>query len=548
MATGLLTLLLIACGRAPHEVGSATVRLATEAETKRAEVVTGSYIVGLKDPRSPTLALQSFSGYLSETRFHNSFLTGSSAMLDPRVEDLRYITMVDLAVSPVFPDSPAGNSSHTYPQTDSFAPKWLGRADLLDFNKFDSDDLQPMPTMLAEATFSSPAAAAEVLEEWAKLGLLYFAEPNFINRLQGDFDSFNREYSSGSQFWHQSIRLAEGFAAIDARDLSKSVSDQAIAANPPVIAVMDSGLDTAHQDFEDRLFINPSPGASGCVADLHGCDTTKASKESLGTGEIHPYLTSGPGEACPAVAAGSGAGSSGNCAHGTHVAGIVAANYNASNKTGGVCPVCKILTIKVLSDTEGNGGATDSAILNGLKYLTVFKQNGRGVVRVINSSFGKYTRSRAVALLVNVLSAPPYNMLMIGAAGNENSMQRQYPGALNDAIGVTSTAKSFKKSSFSNFGMWTDIAAPGGETSEAILSTEPGDTYGSRAGTSMATPMVAGAAGLILAVEPNLSTTALKERLIRTANPAIYKHNPSYYLPPDSLSQRIPLLGSGSSM
>ena len=543
MFASLLALLLVSCGREPHEVGSGTVRLATEAEAQRIEVLVGSYVIGIKDPRTPALALQSFSGYLSESRFHNSFLTSSPKMLDPRLKDLRYIAMIDLVGS-----SP-NRLSRLRQDEDLFAPAWLTKADPLDYGKFDSGDLTPVPTMLAEATFRSPQDAAAVLGEWTKLGLLHFAEPNYINRLQGDFDKFNEDFTSGSQFWHKAIRLSEGFAAIEARDLSKGVSDQAIAANPPVIAVMDSGLDTGHKDFKDRLFVNPSPGASGCAGDLHGCDTTKATKERLGIGEVHPYSTAGPGEPCPAIAAGSAASGSsgvdGSCAHGTHVAGIIAANYSSEEQAGGVCPVCKIMTIKIISEVNGKGVATDTAILNGLKYLTVFKQDGRSVVRVINSSFGKYARSRAVALLVNVLRSPPYNMLMIGAAGNENSMLRQYPGALSEAIGVTSVNKDFKKSYFSNFGMWADIAAPGGDNSADILSTEPGDTYGSRSGTSMAAPMVAGAAGLLLAVEPNLTATGLKERLIETANPAIYQQNFNYYLPPDSQSQRIPLLGSG---
>lgn len=127
-------------------------------------------------------------------------------------------------------------------------------------------------------------------------------------------------------------------------------------------------------------------------------------------------------------------------------------------------------------------------------------------------------------------------------------MRRQFPGGFEDAIAVSSINEDGKKSSFSNYGPWVDVAAPG----DQIISTLPGGEYGPESGTSMASPVVAGLAAMLAATNPQLSTQDLKDIIIGSANPEIYDpnsnsgYNYSFYFPDLGNDGRWPLLGSGS--
>src|SRR5690606_6902827 len=125
--------------------------------------------------------------------------------------------------------------------------------------------------------------------------------------------------------------------------------------------------------------------------------------------------------------------------------------------------------------------------------------------------FGKFVRSRSVGLLLRVLKEKK-SALVIGAAGNEDSMAQEYPAAFSDAIAVSAVDEDLRKVAFSNFGRWVDIAAPGSN----IISTLPGEGAGSKSGTSMAAPLVSGVAGLMLAYAPDTSFGTLRKWLLQS--------------------------------
>src|SRR5690606_29967748 len=151
---------------------------------------------------------------------------------------------------------------------------------------------------------------------------------------------------------------------------------------PPVIAVLDSGIDFEHPSLKDNLLGPGFANTSGCYNDQVGCNTTKQSKGYLGNGEVYPYGTSGPNQSCSSknlVAAQDGSSESqlaadnvGVCGHGTHVAGLIVGKPQTAEQVGGVCPFCKILPVRVVPDNLG-GKIPDSAILAGLKYISLFK-------------------------------------------------------------------------------------------------------------------------------------------------------------------------------
>jgi subtilisin family serine protease len=213
------------------------------------------------------------------------------------------------------------------------------------------------------------------------------------------------------------------------------------------------------------------------------------------------------------------------------------------------------MIVKVVS-AEGNpgGGIPDSALLNGMRYVSRFIRGGTNVVRVINASLGKFQRARAVTLLVSQLAHHGSGTLLIGAAGNEDTNTRQYPAANADAVAVASVSADSsdlgQKVQYSNYGPWVDIAAPGGTPNVTpIQSTFPGGVVGPDQGTSMSSPMVAGVAGMLLAVDPSIQAQELRSLLLATADQRIYENEINaqfYYRSVAGDGVPIPLLGAGS--
>jgi thermitase len=188
--------------------------------------------------------------------------------------------------------------------------------------------------------------------------------------------------------------------------------------------------------------------------------------------------------------------------HGTHVTGIVHL----------VAPNAHLLPLRVLnSDGRGNNFRTASAIVYAAH---------RGA-DAINLSLGTPHPS---ALLREVVSeAARLGAVVVAAAGNLNTNAKQYPAAEDCAIAVLSVNAHDKKSSFSNYGDWIGVAAPG----ENIASTFPVDAYAWWSGTSMATPFVAGQAALLRGANPQLTLDEVG-LLIGGTTDSLDRANPAY--------------------
>lgn len=194
--------------------------------------------------------------------------------------------------------------------------------------------------------------------------------------------------------------------------------------------------------------------------------------------------------------------------HGTHVAGIVAATGNNGEGSAGVAWNARILPVRVLNNS-GEGSTAD--IIQGIQYAA-----DQGA-RVINLSLGTLIEDPALqTALQYALSA---GSLPVAAVGNSSKEQRAYPAAYREALAVGAHWSLLAYAGFSNFGAWVDIAAPGLDIDS--LSND-GTNFEEKSGTSMAAPFVAGAAALILAVEPNLTVHELRARLLATANGDLY--------------------------
>jgi len=212
--------------------------------------------------------------------------------------------------------------------------------------------------------------------------------------------------------------------------------------------------------------------------------------------------------------------------HGTHVAGIIAADR--TNKLGimGVADNVAIMAVRCTP----NGDERDKDVANGIRYAV---DNG---AKVINMSFGKaYSWNKAVVNEAMKYAASK-DVLIVQAAGNENKdidKENNFPNHkdLDEktiASWITVGASGSKddetlKASFSNFGKTqVDVFAPGVK----IHSTIPGSKYKDLDGTSMASPVVAGLAGLIRSYYPKLSAAQVKEIIVKSVTKV--NHNVDY--------------------
>lgn len=225
------------------------------------------------------------------------------------------------------------------------------------------------------------------------------------------------------------------------------------------IAILDSGIDTSHADLAGKVVGSANFTTSPTVSDVYN--------------------------------------------HGTHVAGIAAAATNNGAGVAGTGYNTVLLNGKVLGD---NGSGYYSWIANGIVWAA---DNG---AQVISLSLGGPASSLALADAVNY--AWSKGSVIVVAAGNGNTSAPQYPAYYTNAIAVAATDSTDKKASFSNYGGWVDVAAPG----VGIYSTQIGNSYTTYSGTSMATPFAAGVAALIIAKGACTTNTCVREHLEKSVD------------------------------
>jgi thermitase len=202
--------------------------------------------------------------------------------------------------------------------------------------------------------------------------------------------------------------------------------------------------------------------------------------------------------------------------HGTHVAGIVAAKRDNTIGVAGVCPACSILDVKVLNDS---GAGSSSTIANGISWAA---SNG---AKVINMSLGQRVSSRTLEAAVN--NAWNQGAVIVAAAGNAGTQAKIYPGAYPNVIAVAATDNNDAKASFSTYGNWVDVAAPGVNVYSTfpnhpfVLGTQNGRStgYDIASGTSMASPIVAATAALAWSAHADTATNkSVRENVELTAD------------------------------
>jgi subtilisin family serine protease len=263
-------------------------------------------------------------------------------------------------------------------------------------------------------------------------------------------------------------------------------------SNKVVVAVLDSGVDYNHTDLTNNIWTRPASVPEyedvqlGTIQDLHGFNALENAAD--------PMDDNG---------------------HGTHCAGIIGAEGGNDIGIAGVNWKIQIMPLKFMN--AGGYGTTKDAI-EAINYVINRKKAGVNV-RVISASWGSTMKSRA--LEDDIRKAYEADILFVAASGNattNNDRRPHYPSSYNvpNVISVAALDRNDNLASFSNYGVKSvAIAAPGVD----ILSTWLGDEYREASGTSMATPVVAGVAGLIVSKNPKLSVDDLKKRVLAAVDP-----------------------------
>jgi subtilisin family serine protease len=200
--------------------------------------------------------------------------------------------------------------------------------------------------------------------------------------------------------------------------------------------------------------------------------------------------------------------------HGTHVAGIIGAVRHNGIGGDGITDNVQLMIVRIVPD----GDERDKDVANGIRYAV---DNG---AKIINMSFGKaYSPDRA-AVEQAILYAASKDVLLVEGCGNDgqdNDTHPDFPTAymlstksrIANWISVGSSNMDGTASDFSNYGSQSvDIFAPGVN----IYSTLPDAKYGVESGTSMASPVVAGVAGLVWSCFPQLSAVQVKEAIMKS--------------------------------
>lgn len=328
--------------------------------------------------------------------------------------------------------------------------------------------------VLLELPSATLDAVPDALASLQSLYGVRFAEPDWVVGHLGQVTPDDPEFG---QLW-----AMQKIGAPDAWEITTGRQDV-------LVAVIDSGVDYTHLDLKDNMFYNTLEAVDGLdndgngfVDDIRGWDFYSSTNNPMDENR-----------------------------HGTHVAGTIAAVGNNNLGVAGVAWQTRIMPLRFLN---ASGAGTTSGGINAIAYSTIMG------VRLTNNSWGGGAFSRA--LYDTIAEVRNAGILFIAASGNSGEPDPGFPARYGNAglpeglpplsnvisVAASSNDSADSLAAFSN--LRAHIAAPG----VGIFSTSLDNTYESLSGTSMASPHVAGAAALLLAVQPDIGFAALKENLL----------------------------------
>lgn len=309
---------------------------------------------------------------------------------------------------------------------------------------------------IAEIKYNGPREPKYISKKLSNLENIEWAEPRYVYPLV--YEPNDSSYLDGYQWYLHKINAEQAW------DISKGSEEV-------VIGIVDTGVDWDHPDLAENIWNNPNEiegngiddDNNGMIDDIRGWDFGG----TTGTADNDPK------EDRPD--------------HGTHVAGIASGVTDNSIGIASIGFNCKIMPVKVSQDDvrDETGNALVVYGYEGIKYAA---DNG---AKIVNCSWGGSGYSDYGKSIIDYVLEK--GVLVVGAAGNEQRGDIIYPAKYFGVLSVGSTASDDKLSWFSNYGVELDVTAPG----TSIYATWQDDDYDHLSGTSMASPLTAGLAGLV---------------------------------------------------
>ncbi len=300
-----------------------------------------------------------------------------------------------------------------------------------------------------------------------------WAEPNYLRRAA--FVPNDPLYADYQWALSESLNMASAWDRIPA------------PGEGAVVAVIDSGIVKSHPELAGQL-----------VEDADMYDFVSAASLDLDETPGRDPDPSDPGDKAYGTTSSF---------HGTLVAGVIAALTDNARDGASVASHARIMPLRVLGK---NGEGTDADIIEAIKFAAGLPNaSGRLPSRpadVINLSLGQATPDTALQNAIDQVAALPDAPIIVAAAGNEATSVPFYPAAYDNVISVSALTRDNTLATYSNYGSTIDVAAPGGDTADPILTTgaveQGGGLYTGpflASGTSIAAPHVSAVAAMLRA-------------------------------------------------
>lgn len=348
-------------------------------------------------------------------------------------------------------------------------------------------------TRIFEVFYSYPIDPYELCKELMKNPEVEYATPVF-KRFTNDF--YPNDPDSSKQWYINNLLMKKAW------DISKG--DKSVK-----IAIVDSGVDWEHPDLQANVWINP--GEDG--TDSEGKDKRTNGKDDDSNGKIDDWhgwdmigninqneLFSGQYKEDNNPKNVSGF-------HGTHVAGCASAVTNNNIGIAGIGFNCSLIPVKCAPD------ASTSGIFRAYEAITYAASLGADI---INCSWGGPGFSPVEQEVIT--AAYKKGCVIVVAAGNDNQLNiddgGQFPAGYDNVLCVGSTASNNRVSGFSNIGISVTVYSPG----SSIYSTMPNNGYSNQNGTSMASPITSGIAGLVKSLHKDWSPKQIIHQIRSTSD------------------------------
>ncbi|MDX2002810.1 MAG: S8 family peptidase [Chitinophagales bacterium] len=257
-----------------------------------------------------------------------------------------------------------------------------------------------------------------------------------------------------------------------------------------VVAIVDNGVRTTHEDLAANIWINPIPNSGlfdDYPNDIRGWD--------VADNDNNPSPPTFPNGSF--------------FSHGTHCAGIAGAVTDNSTGIASIGFNISIMPVKCAPDNSADSGRTLTNAYDGVYYAMM------AGAHVISMSWGGDEAGFVTGQnLINAAYAK--GIVLVAAAGNENVSTPFYPAAFDHVLSVGATDGLDIKASYSNYGNSIDVMAPGNSIYSTIANSD--NAYGNSSGTSMACPLVAGLAALVLSQNSGWGPDQVMNQIKNTAD------------------------------